>query len=32
MARLDQFPEPMRSHLANLSCPTFQSVESTLPE
>jgi D-proline reductase (dithiol) PrdB len=26
MARLDQFPEPMRSHLANLSCPTFKTV------
>lgn len=25
MARLDQFPEPMRSHLANLPCPTFKT-------
>lgn len=23
MARLDRMPEPMRSHLANLPCPTF---------
>ena len=23
MARLDQMPEPMRSHLAALPCPTF---------
>ena len=25
MARLDQITEPMRSHLANLPCPTFKS-------
>ena len=24
MARLDRMPEPMRSHLAKLSCPTFE--------
>lgn len=24
MARLDHMPEPMKSHLANLPCPTFQ--------
>lgn len=26
MARLDQFPEPMRSHLANLPCPSFPTT------
>ena len=25
MARLDQIPEPLRSHLLKLECPTFQS-------
>lgn len=25
MARLDQLPEPMRSHIAELECPTFAS-------
>lgn len=25
MARLDRMPEPMRSHLANLPCPTFDT-------
>lgn len=25
MARLDQLPEPMRSHLAGLECPTFDT-------
>ena len=25
MARLDQLPEPMRSHLADLPCPSFQT-------
>jgi D-proline reductase (dithiol) PrdB len=25
MARLDHFPEPMRSHLADLPCPSFQT-------
>ena len=25
MARLDRMPEPMRSHLANLTCPSFQN-------
>jgi D-proline reductase (dithiol) PrdB len=25
MARLDQLPEPMRSHLAGLECPTFNT-------
>lgn len=25
MARLDEFPEPMRSHLADLPCPSFQT-------
>lgn len=25
MARLDRMPEPMRSHLANLPCPSFQN-------
>ena len=24
MARLDRMPEPMRSHLANLPCPSFK--------
>lgn len=24
MARLEKFPEPVRSHLANLPCPTFE--------
>jgi D-proline reductase (dithiol) PrdB len=24
MARLDRMPEPMRSHLAKLSCPAFE--------
>lgn len=24
MARLDRMPEPMKSHLANLPCPTFE--------
>ena len=26
MARLDQFPEPMRSHLADLPCPSFPTT------
>lgn len=25
MARLDRMPEPMRSHLANLPCPSFEN-------
>lgn len=25
MARLERFPEPMRSHLAKLPCPTFET-------
>jgi D-proline reductase (dithiol) PrdB len=25
MAQLDQFPEPMRSHLTNLPCPSFKT-------
>jgi hypothetical protein len=25
MARLDQMPEPMRSHLAKLPCPSFEN-------
>jgi D-proline reductase (dithiol) PrdB len=25
VAQLDQFPEPMRSHLANLPCPSFKT-------
>lgn len=25
MAKLDQFPEPMRSHLADLPCPSFST-------
>jgi hypothetical protein len=25
MVRLDQMAEPMRSHLAQLSCPTFKT-------
>lgn len=29
MARLDQMPEPMRSHLYKLPCPTFESTPWT---
>ena len=31
MARLDSFPEPMRSHLATLSCPTFETTPFVEP-
>lgn len=30
MARLEQLPEPMRSHIANLSCPTFSTQPWTV--
>ncbi|MCL5123551.1 MAG: hypothetical protein M1511_03440 [Deltaproteobacteria bacterium] len=26
MARLDQLPEPLRSHIAGLECPTFDTI------